>query len=177
MTIYFITGNKEKFSEAKNIIPELKQLDIDLPEIQETDAKEIIKEKLKEATNHKQAEFIVEDTSLCLNALNGLLGPLIKWFLKKLGNEGIYEIVSKTGDNIAEAKTIIGYSNQKKIYFFEGRVKGKIVKPKNDNGFGWDPIFIPEGKNKRFSEMSKEDKNNISMRSKAFKKLKKFLKH
>ncbi len=72
MEIYFITGNKNKFEEAKSVIPELQQLDIDLPEIQEIDAKTIIKAKLAEAFRYKQSEFIVEDTSLYLDCLNGL---------------------------------------------------------------------------------------------------------
>jgi inosine/xanthosine triphosphate pyrophosphatase family protein len=64
MTIYFITGNKSKFTEGKAILPELEQLEIDLPEIQEIDARLIIEAK--------------EDTSLYLECLNGLPGPLIK---------------------------------------------------------------------------------------------------
>jgi len=174
--IYFITGNKNKFAEVKAILPEVKQLDIDLPEIQEIDAKEIIKEKLLEALKHKKGEFIVEDTSLYLDCLNGLPGPLIKWFLQTIGNDGLANLADKLGNDKAVAKTIIGYAkNSEKIYFFEGVIQGKIVRPKGDSNFGWDPIFLPDGHKKTFAEMSREEKNKISMRRNALNKLKKFL--
>lgn len=174
--IYFITGNKNKFEEIKSILPEVEQLDIDLPEIQEIDAKEIIKEKLSEALNHHKGDFIIEDTSLYLECLNGLPGPLIKWFLATVGNDGLAEIALKFDNNRAEAKTIIGYAkNHDEIYFFEGAVAGKIVKPRGETNFGWDPIFMPDGYDKTFAEMGKEEKNKISMRRMALNKLKEFL--
>ena len=60
--LYFITGNKNKVAEAKAILGTVEQLDIDLPEIQELDARKIIKAKLLEALAHRSGEFIVEDT-------------------------------------------------------------------------------------------------------------------
>lgn len=159
------------------MLPGVKQLDIDLPEIQSIDAKEIIKTKLLEAQKHKKGEFIIEDTSLYLDCLNGLPGPLIKWFLGKLGNTGLYHIVKKLGNNKAVAKTIIGYSDCKnQIHFFEGSLSGAIVKPTGKTSFGWDPIFLPNGYNKTFQQMDKSQKNKISMRRKAVNKLKNFLK-
>ncbi|MDD2753485.1 MAG: RdgB/HAM1 family non-canonical purine NTP pyrophosphatase [Candidatus Portnoybacteria bacterium] len=174
--IYFITGNKNKFEEVKSILPDVEQLDIDLPEIQEIDAKEIIKTKLTEAFNHADGEFIVEDTSLYFDCLKGLPGPLIKWFLQTIGNDGLAEIAEKLGNNKAEAKTIIGYAkNREEIYFFEGAIKGRIVNPKGETNFGWDPIFLPDGYEKTFAEMSREEKNEISMRRNALNKLSEFL--
>lgn len=176
MKLYFFTGNKNKFEEVKAVLSDVEQLDIDLPEIQEIDAKEIIKTKLHEAFNHQEGEFLVEDTSLYLDCLNGLPGPLIKWFLKTVGNEGLFNIADKLGNLKAEAKTIVGFAkNNDEIYFFEGSIKGKIVSPKGNNGFGWDKIFEPEGFSKTFAEMSLEGKNVISMRRIALNKLKEFL--
>ena len=174
--IYFITGNKNKFEEVKIILPEVEQLDIDLPEIQEIDAKEIIKEKLLEALKHKKGEFIVEDTSLYLDSLHGLPGPLIKWFLQTIGNEGLANLADKLGNDKAVAKTIIGYAkSQGDIHFFEGVINGKIVSPRGKTNFGWDPIFLPDSHKKTFAEMSREEKNKISMRRNALNKLKKFM--
>lgn len=176
MKLYFLTGNKNKFEEVKAILGEVEQLDIDLSEIQEIDAKEIIKVKLQEAFNHQKGEFLVEDTSLYLDCLHGLPGPLIKWFLKTVGNEGLFNIADKLGNSKAQAKTIIGFAkNNDEIYFFEGEVKGKIVSPRGDNGFGWDKIFEPDSFLKTFAEMSLEEKNAISMRRIALNKLKEFL--
>ena len=84
MSLYFITGNKNKFEEVKSILPEIEQLDVDLPEIQDIDAQNIIRFKLLEALRHHAGEFIVEDTSLYFDCLKGLPGPLIKWFLETI---------------------------------------------------------------------------------------------
>lgn len=177
MNLYFITGNPSKFKEVRSILSEVKQLEIDLPEIQALDAKEVIGAKLIEALKHRKGEFIVEDTSLYLDCLNGLPGPLTKWFLKTIGNEGLYNTAKKFGNNKAEAKTLIGYAkNKKEIKFFEGIIKGEIVEPKGDYGFGWDPIFKPKGFSKTFAEMRPEEKNKLSMRRTALNNLKKFIK-
>lgn len=174
--LYFITGNKNKFAEVKAIIPEVEQLEIDLEEIQETDAQKIIQAKLREALKHHKGSFIIEDTSLYLDCLGGLPGPLIKWFMQKLGVKGISAIAEKMKNNRAEAKTIIGYAkNEKDIHFFEGSIKGEIVKPSGETTFGWDPIFKPNGYDKTFQEMTKEEKNQISMRRIAVEKLKMFM--
>lgn len=160
----------------KAMLPEVKQLDIDLPEIQEIDAKKILEAKLKEAFNHKQGEFLVEDTSLYLNCLNGLPGPLAKWFLKTIGSEGLYKIAKAFGNARVQVKTIIGYArNTKEIYFFEGEIKGTIVSPRGEGGFGWDPIFQPERFTKTLAQMSLKEKNAISMRRIALNKLREFL--
>ena len=176
MKLYFITGNKNKLEEVKSVLPEVEQLDIDLPEIQEIDPKKIIEAKLKEALNHAKGEFIVEDTSLYLDCLNGLPGPLIKWFLKTVGNIGLYNLADRFSNNKAKAVTMIGYArSHEEIYFFEGIVEGKIVSPRGPDSFGWDPVFIPDGYKKTFAEMGKEEKNKISMRKMAATKLKEFL--
>ena len=170
--IYFITGNQGKLEEAKSIISDIEAYDIDLPEIQEIDAHAIIKEKLLEGLKHKDAQLIVEDTSLYLDALGGLPGPLIKWFMKTIGNEGLYNIAEKLGNNKAQAKTIIGYAITKEnIEYFEGVIEGEIVPPTGDKGFGWDPIFKPNGHSKTFAEMDADEKNSLSMRKVAFAKL------
>lgn len=176
MPLYFITGNKNKFEEIKSVLPDILQLDMDLPEIQDVDAKKIIEAKLKEALNHKNGEFIVEDTSLYLDCLGGLPGPFIKWFLQIMGRAGIAEMAEKLGNNKAQAKTIIGYAkNHEEIYFFEGSISGSIVRPKGESGFGWDPILVPDGFSKTFAEMDEDEGRSLKMRRIAALKLKEFL--
>jgi len=178
--IYFITGSKHKLAEAKAILGEdkVEGLDIDLPEIQETDPHKIIAEKLEEARKHHGGEFIVEDSSLCLDALGGLPGPLIKWFLKSIGNEGLVEIARKMGEDRAQAKTLIGYSNGNgETEFFEGVVEGRIVSSSGESDFGWEPIFEVSGHGRTFAEMDFEEKNAISMRKIALEKLRNYLKN
>ena len=178
MKILFITGNPNKLKEAKEIMPEIEGLDIDLPEIQELDTKKIIELKLHEAIKQKPGiDLIVEDQSLIIDGMNGLPGPFIKWFHKSLEIEGIYKMALKMGNQNAEARTIIGYCSSKgEIIFFESVVKGKIVAPKGDIGWGWDPIFKQNGYKKTYAEMTIKQKNKLSMRKMALEKLKEYLK-
>lgn len=177
MKLYFITGNKDKFEEVQRIIPEIEQLEIDLPEIQELDSQEVTKQKLIAAQKHCNDAFIVEDTSFTLDGMNGLPGPLSKWFMKAIGNEGIVKL-SKIFGTKAHAKSIVGYSDENKdMHYFEGVVNGEIVEPVGEatKGFGWDPIFKPNGHNKTFGQMNPGEKTNISMRKIAIEKLRKDL--
>jgi non-canonical purine NTP pyrophosphatase (RdgB/HAM1 family) len=182
MTLYFITGNRNKFNEAKEVIPNLQMLDLDLPEIQGVDGEEIIKAKLAEAMKDLQvkeillhSEVIVEDTGLHFDCINGLPGPLIKWFLKGLGPQGLYEITRRYGNHHAHVRCLLGYAREGNIEFFEGVVKGEIVPPTGDSAFGWDPVFRPTGHEKTYAQMNKEEKVAISHRSKALLELKRYL--
>ncbi len=106
-----------------------------------------------------------------MNGLNWLPGPLIKWFLKKMSLEEVFQIAKRAKNLKAEEKTIIGFSPKKEeIYFFEGKIKGKIVPQRGKNGFVWDKIFQPKDSNKTFAEMSPKEKNEISMRKKTIEK-------
>ena len=176
-TLHFITGNKSKFDEARAILGdiELEQLDINLPEIQEIDAHAVVKAKLEAALEHHAGPFIVDDVSVRCKALNGLPGPLIKWFLKSFSLEELYGLVEKMGNTDTEVSLLIGYArNRKDIHFFEGIVRGNLVMPRGES-FGWDPIFLPEGFDKTYGEMSYEEKNKMSHRRLALDKLKEFL--
>jgi non-canonical purine NTP pyrophosphatase (RdgB/HAM1 family) len=141
--LYFITGNQGKFNEVKSIIPYTEQMKLDLPEIQENCSQAIIEEKLKEAERlHPDLEFIVEDTSLYFDSLNGLPGPLIKWFMDKNSLNRLYNICDKLGDYNAQAKTMIGYRTKDgHHHFFEGTINGEIIKPTVKINFGWRPIL------------------------------------
>lgn len=171
-TMYLITGNANKFKETAQFIPNLEQLDIDLTEIQSLDPKEIIKHKLQEATKVHKGEFLVEDTSFYMECLNDLPGPYIKWFEKSIGLAKIYEI-AKAFNNF-EAKVVItfGYMDKNKnTHYFEATRNGTIVYPRGNNGFGWDPIFVPEGHTKTHAEMSKEELKQIKLRGEAAQKV------
>lgn len=179
MGLYFITGNNNKLLEVQEIIPEIKQLEFDLPEIQSFSAKEIIETKLQEASKkYPDLDLIVEDTSLYLDCLGGFPGPFIKFFLERNSLDGIYSIAKDRNNYGVFAKTMIGYkrAEEKDVHFFEGIVYGTVVKPTGPTKFGWDPIFKPDGYTKSFEEMGKEKKNEISMRKIATEKLKEFLK-
>lgn len=172
MAINFITGSDKKFREVKALLPDVIQLRMDLPEIQEIDAQKIVEAKLQVALTYHDEELIVEDTSLYLECLGGLPGPLVKWFEKTMATEGIAKMAIALGDTRAVARTIIGYvDSERAIHFFEGQVEGTIVMPRIPDAFGWDPIFMPNGYDRTFSEMTEEEKSAISMRGIAARKL------
>jgi non-canonical purine NTP pyrophosphatase (RdgB/HAM1 family) len=176
MKIIFVTGSQNKFDEAKQVIPGLEHKDLDLLEIQGVDPKPIIAHKLEEAKKVLQGNLVVEDNSLYIDSLKGLPGPLIKWFMKTIGNDGLVKISESYGNPRATAKCIVGFSKEDgTVEYFEGSIDGEIVRPRGENGFGWDPIFQPEGSSKTFAEMTQEEKNKISMRKIAFQKLKNYL--
>lgn len=171
MTIFFITGNKGKLREVRELLPGVEGVDLDLTEIQELDPRKVIAAKLAEARREQAGAFIVEDTSLVLSSMNGLPGTFIKWFLAALGVEGVYELTRVFG-NRATARTFIGYAEEEgRVDFFEGSICGMVVPPRGSNGFGWDSIFQPDGSEKTFAEMLLEEKSQFSMRRLAIESL------
>lgn len=177
MALYFVTGNAGKFKMVQSLLPNVEQLDIELPEIQSLDAEEVLKAKLQAAFAHAQGEYIVEDTSVYFGALNWELpGPFIKWFFKALDYTGMAHLATKLGNTEARAVARFGYAKSAtELYYFDADMTGTIVPPRGENGFGWDPIFQPTGSTKTLGEMTFEEKNEISMRMTALKKLKDFL--
>lgn len=177
MGLYFITGNAGKFEMVKTILPKVEQIDIELPEIQSLDAEEVLQAKLKAAFAHAPGEYIVEDTSVYFGALNWELpGPFIKWFFKALDYRGMANLAERLGNTEVKAVARFGYAkSEHEMYYFDAEMSGTIVQPRGSNGFGWDPIFQPLGSTKTLGEMSFEEKNAISMRITALKKLKDFL--
>lgn len=146
-----------------------------MPEIQGS-IEEIAKFKCKEAAKVVEGPVITEDTALCLEALGGLPGPYIKWFVKDVGLEGIVRMLEgfpseKRG---AEAICTFAYASGPKDepILFQGRISGQIVPPRGPRQFGWDPIFQPvHSSGQTFAEMSASVKNGISHRTRALQKL------
>ncbi len=174
----FITGNLSKAEElAYHLDFPVKHRSIDLYEIQSLDLKEIVQYKAKEAYKQAQSPVLVEDVSLTFHALGKLPGPLIKWFLIGLDNDGLCKLLNGYADRSATAQVMFGLYDGEKLHVFEGSISGTIVGiPRGERGFGWDSIFIPEGYAQTWGEMSLEEQSDTSMRRVALKKLEEFLK-
>ncbi|AQL02123.1 Inosine triphosphate pyrophosphatase [Zea mays] len=112
---------------------------------------------------------LVEDTCLCFNALKGLPGPYIKWFLEKIGHEGLNNLLKAYEDKSAFAMCIfsLALGPGEEPITFVGKTAGKIVSARGPNDFGWDPVFQPDGFEQTYAEMPKSVKNEISHRGKA----------
>ena len=193
-TITFVTGNKNKLLEVQRLLSSdrvqsipfnLDNAKLDLPELQGS-PEQIAREKCETAANRLQSAVMTEDTSLCFHALKGLPGPYIKWFLDDLGHDGLNKLLQGFDDNRAYAQTIIAFSPGpgKEVHLFDGRTEGRIVPPRGALTFGWDPVFEPLpdechsggiASGITYAEMTKDDKNKISHRSRAFQKFREFL--
>lgn len=179
--IVFVTGNAKKLEEVmailgKNFPRKVINQKIDLPEYQGEPA-DISISKCKAALNIVQGPVIIEDTCLCFNGMKGLPGPYIKWFLDKLGPEGLFNMLTAWEDKSANAVCTFAYSSgnpDEDIVLFEGKTAGLIVSPRGPRDFGWDPIFQPDGYDKTYAELPKDVKNKISHRSKALEQLQKY---
>lgn len=177
----FVTGNKKKLEEVKAILgPDfpfaLDNAKIDLPELQ-GEPEEVSIEKCKLAAEKIQGPVIVEDTSLCFNALGGLPGVYIKWFLDKTGHEGLNNMLMAYEDKSAYAQCIFSYcaAPGETPITFVGRTPGIIVPARGPTDFGWDPVFQPDGFEQTYAEMAKETKNTISHRFRSLELLRKHL--
>ncbi|XP_067389113.1 inosine triphosphate pyrophosphatase isoform X1 [Emydura macquarii macquarii] len=178
--VVFVTGNAKKLEEVVVIqilgdaFPyKLIAKKIDLPEYQ-GEPEEISIQKCREAANQIQGPVIVEDTCLCFNALGGLPGPYIKWFLEKLKPEGLYKLLAGFEDKSAYALCTFAFSTgnpEDPVKLFKGQTCGRIVEPRGPRDFGWDPCFQPDGYNQTYAELPKAVKNSISHRYRALKEL------
>jgi len=178
MDIHFITGNENKLKEVKEILNiDIKSKAIDLPEIQALNGIEIVKDKAERAFNKIQKPVLVEDTGVYIEGWNNFPGALIKWMMKTLDCKGISKMIQPFENKKAFAETIFCLYNGQDFNIFQGKINGKIVEPRGETNFGWDPIFEVEQTGKTFAEMTSQEKNNLSMRKIALEKLKEFLKN
>lgn len=156
MEIYFATSNKNKLREAKEIIGnsmELKQFEFKHNEIRSDSIEEIALEAVEKAYLKLQKPVFVEDSGLFIKSLNGFPGTYSAWVQKKIGNKGILDLLKEMGDRKAEFRCCVAYFDGKDRKTFLGSVKGGIsTEIRGEGGFGYDPIFIPQGKELTFAQ-------------------------
>jgi len=190
LTITFFTGSAKKLEEVKRILMSnanntsryhLTNENVgDLPELQGKPI-DIARAKCIAAAEKIGSAVITEDTSLCFNALNGLPGPYVRWFMESCGLDGLNKLIEAYDDKTAYAQTVVAFCpgpGQDPVVF-DGRTTGKIVSPRGKKNFGWDPIFEPDqqpsDEKRTYAEMSSEEKDAISHRSRAFQQLRDYI--
>lgn len=188
--LVFATNNAHKLEEISSILGDKVELlslkDIrcttDIPETADTlEGNAMLKAEY--IHKHYGLDCFADDTGLEVEALNGAPGV---YSARYGGGEGhnseanmqkLLQNMQGVNNRKAQFRTAICLILDGKKHLFEGIVKGEIIKEKRGNaGFGYDPIFMPEGYDKTFAEMGNETKNKISHRALAVEKLCRFLK-
>ncbi len=174
--ITFITGNQDKANYLSDFLGfPVDHQKIDLDEIQSLDLKEIVEHKVKGAYAQIKSSVFVEDVSLEFEALGGLPGPFIRFFVDQMPLEEICSLLNGKSRK-ATARCVVGFYDGEEMKLFEGSLDGEIAKaPAGENGYGWDQIFIPEGYNVTRASLDKEDDKKTYLKIKPLEKLKKFL--
>jgi XTP/dITP diphosphohydrolase len=188
MTLVFASNNEHKITEIKSLLGNnirllsLRDVNIleDIPEPEPTlEGNALAKARFA----HKVSGLSVfaDDTGLEIAALGGMPGVHSARFAgeNKDSSANIVKVLGMLENNEsrdARFRTVIALILEGREYLFEGVVNGTIIHATRGNGgFGYDPIFVPEGKSLTFGEMELAEKNTVSHRARAFDKLKEFL--
>jgi len=179
--LVFATHNPNKIKEIQELVPpqiELLSLkDINcIEEIEEigTTLEENAKIKVDYIKNKYGFDCFADDSGLEVDALDGAPGVYSARYAgsEKNNEKNIQKVwvnLLNKKDQTAQFRTIIAANIEGKEFICEGKIRGTIIQEKRgEGGFGYDPIFIPEGHSKTFAELGKEIKNRISHRAKAF---------
>ena len=165
-----VTGNANKRREAERIVGHrLETVEIDLPEIQSGDLIEVLRFKAEAAWQRLERPVVVEETGLELACMNGFPGPLVKWMLEAVGDEGIAQVAIRAGDPGVVARCALMLLDGEREVIAEGSTAGRLVlPPRGVGGFGWDPVFEPDGLERTYAELGDEVKDRIGHRGRAW---------
>ena len=187
-TIIFATNNEHKIKEIQSLVGNdftiitLQEagIDIDIPEPHDT-LQENAYEKAITIENITKQNCFSEDTGLEIEALHGEPGVKSARYADEHRNfqaniDKVLEKLNGITNRKAQFRTVICLLWNKEVFYFKGICKGNIAETMHGGeGFGYDPIFIPEGATKSFAEMTMEEKNKFSHRQKAVTQLFTFL--
>ena len=187
-TLIFATNNAHKIAEIQSLVGpdfsiiDMKSagIDIDIPEPHHT-LNENALEKAQTIFNITKTNCFSEDTGLEIEALNGAPGVKSARYAGEDRNfqaniDKVLDQLKNVENRKAQFRTVICLIWEGQTYYFEGICKGHIsISMQGEKGFGYDPIFVPEGSKKSFAEMSMEEKNIFSHRQKAVSQLFEFL--
>jgi XTP/dITP diphosphohydrolase len=166
--LYFITSNRYKHGEIQKMTHiHIEQKQVPYPEIQADTLEAVAEFGAEFCYSEVKTPCFVEDSGLFIDALSGFPGVYSNYVYRTIGCDGILRLVNE--NRKAHFKSVIAYRTGNGVNIFAGTVTGKISETeKGKRGFGFDPIFIPEGGTGTFAQMTTEEKNLYSHRGKAF---------
>jgi XTP/dITP diphosphohydrolase len=176
----FVTTNKGKFQEAERILAgigvDLEMLSMEYPEMQGESLKEVVLFGLNWLRQKVEGDAIIEDSGLFIETLGGFPGVFSSYVHKTLGLDGILKLMDSQESRSAHFESCIGLLVGDEAITFSGKCQGDISERITGSmGFGYDPIFVPAGESRTFGEMETDEKNGISHRGDAFRKLADYL--
>ena len=172
MTIQFITTNAGKFAEVSERLAQanikVAHLDRSYPEIQTDRLEKVLKYAAAGLDDEVKGDYLIDDSGLFIEALGSFPGVYSAFVQKKLGNKGILKLLTGEAYRAAFFETVFLLRQGDEHEVFHGECRGTIADAERGrNGFGYDPLFIPEGETRTFGEMSLKEKNAISHRARA----------
>ena len=175
--VVFATSNSHKVAEVEMVLSEfglkVRPADIKGIEVQSDDDISIVASYASQgAAESAGSPIVVEDAGLFVESLNGFPGPYSSYVYAKIGVEGVLRLLGGVPKRWAFFRSAVAYCEPGNLpRVFEGAVRGWIVtSPAGSDGFGFDPIFAPEGMAQTLAEISLEEKCKISHRAIAFRK-------
>ena len=169
--IIFASTNEGKFNEIylhlKSFKIDVEYVKFETVEIQSNNLEEIALDKSKEAYKKIGRPLIVEDTGLFIDSLKGFPGPYSSYALGTIGNQGILDLLLNRTNRSALFRSIVAYYDSNNNIAFCGDAKGTISSHITQGGWGYDPIFIPEGSAATYAELGITNKIGISHRTHA----------
>lgn len=189
MKLLFATNNPHKLQEVRSVLPEGIEilsladvsLDVDIPETA-PDLEGNALQKARFIHHLTGMDAFADDTGLEVSALDMEPGVFSARYAGEPGNseanmDKLLENLKGQPDRSARFRTVIALILNGEEHLFEGEIKGHILHEKRGNaGFGYDPIFLPEGESRSFAEMTGAEKNAMSHRGRAIQKMAGFLK-
>jgi len=171
--IAFITSNKGKVAEAcvkfEPLGYSVVQKDLGYPEIQADSLQEVALYGVDLLHKRVRSAFFLEDSGVFITALSGFPGVYSKYVYLTVGLGGVLHLMQGKQDRSAVFRSVIAYSEPGcDPELFVGECLGTLsLEARGSGGFGYDPIFIPEGMNLTFAEMAMQEKTVVSHRGKA----------
>jgi XTP/dITP diphosphohydrolase len=176
-TVYFITSNKGKVVEATAKLAPLGfrvvQKNLGYPEVQADSVEEVAQYGMELVRERFDKPFMLEDAGVFIQALEGFPGVYSKYVFFTIGLPGILRLLDGLQNRSAVFRSVYAYHEPgKKPLLCTGECPGTIINEcRGTNGFGYDPLFTPNGATHTFAEMSIEQKNQYSHRAKALEML------
>jgi XTP/dITP diphosphohydrolase len=175
--VWFATSNDHKFDEARLALRPfdvlLRRLHAKGGELQSDDIGVIARRAVAETYSRVRRPVFVEDTGLFVTSLRGFPGPYAAFVSRTIGPASLLTLMNRIGERDAEFVSVVAFCREPgEAFLFTGRLKGRISREmRGMGGFGFDPIFVPEGHKRTLAEMSMEEKCRISHRSIALRAL------